>query len=69
MKMTMTHRQLKRLCQKILVNEIDHKVYEITDRILGRETLEDYSDDELDLAVMWRARQIDEARNSFKVVS
>lgn len=69
MKMTMTHRQLRRLCQMIVVDEVDRKVHELTDKILGPETLDDYSDDELDLAVMWRARQIDEARNSFKVVS
>lgn len=53
----------------IVVDEVDRKVHELTDKILGPETLDDYSDDELDLAVMWRARQIDEARNSFKVVS
>lgn len=69
MKMTMTHRQLKRLCQKILVNEIDHKVYEITDRILGRETLEDYSDDELQKALDWRAKQVQENRAQLRVVS
>ena len=69
MRITMTHRQLKRLCQMILVDEIDRKVHELTDKILGPETLDHYTDDELQKALDWRAKQVQENRAQLRVVS